>query len=144
MRARQCVGTALRAAPLLTILLPPHTPQEVYDLLHLTGKRLPLRYDQLNHAFFVEGQVVVDCRTPDEHATAKIAGALLLPMQELTERIGELDAWKTKPIIVHCHHGVRSLRVTHWLRERGFPNVSSMQGGIDAWSTDVDRTVPRY
>ena len=88
--------------------------------------------------------LLLDCRTPDEYATAKIAGSLLLPMQELTERVGELDAWKTKPIIVHCHHGVRSLRVTQWLRERGFAAVSSMQGGIDAWSTDVDRDVPRY
>jgi len=88
--------------------------------------------------------LLLDCRTPDEYATAKITGSLLLPMQELTERVGELDAWKTKPIIVHCHHGVRSLRVTQWLRERGFAAVSSMQGGIDAWSTDVDRDVPRY
>jgi adenylyltransferase/sulfurtransferase len=88
--------------------------------------------------------LLLDCRTPDEYATAKITGSLLLPMQELTERVGELDVWKTKPIIVHCHHGVRSLRVTQWLRERGFAAVSSMQGGIDAWSTDVDRDVPRY
>jgi len=88
--------------------------------------------------------LLLDCRTPEEHATAKIAGAVLLPMQELPARIGELEAWKMKPIIVHCHHGVRSLRVTHWLRERGFAAVSSMQGGIDAWSTDVDPGVPRY
>jgi rhodanese-related sulfurtransferase len=88
--------------------------------------------------------LLLDCRTPDEHATARIAGSLLVPMQELPERVGELDAWKTKPIIVHCHHGVRSLRVTHWLRDRGFAAVSSMQGGIDAWSTEVDPNVPRY
>jgi rhodanese-related sulfurtransferase len=88
--------------------------------------------------------LLLDCRTPEEHATAKIAGAVLVPMQELPARIGELESFRTKPIIVHCHHGVRSLRVTHWLRERGFAAVSSMQGGIDAWSTDVDKSVPRY
>jgi rhodanese-related sulfurtransferase len=88
--------------------------------------------------------LLLDCRTPEEHATARIAGSLLLPMQELPERIGELEAWRTRPIIVHCHHGVRSLRVTHWLRERGFTHVSSLRGGIDAWSTDVDPSVPRY
>jgi rhodanese-related sulfurtransferase len=88
--------------------------------------------------------LLLDCRTPDEHATARIAGSLLVPMQELPARVGELDAWKTKPIIVHCHHGVRSLRVTHWLRDRGFAAVSSMQGGIDAWSAEVDPNVPRY
>jgi len=88
--------------------------------------------------------LLLDCRTPEEHATARIAGSLLLPLQELPERIGELESWRTRPIIVHCHHGVRSLRVTHWLRERGFAAVSSMCGGIDAWSTAVDPSVPRY
>jgi len=91
-----------------------------------------------------DARMLLDCRTPEEHATARIAGSLLLPMQELPERLGELEAWRTKPVIVHCHHGVRSLRVTNWLRERGFAAVSSMQGGIDAWSTDVDKNVPRY
>ncbi|NQW47823.1 MAG: rhodanese [Planctomycetes bacterium] len=88
--------------------------------------------------------LLLDCRTPEEHATARIAGALLLPMQELPERIGELEAWRGRQIIVHCHHGVRSLRVTHWLRERGFSAVTSMRGGIDAWSAEVDNTVARY
>ncbi|NCY01906.1 MAG: rhodanese [Planctomycetia bacterium] len=88
--------------------------------------------------------LLLDCRTPEEHATARIAGAVLVPMQELPERVAELEPWRTRRIIVHCHHGVRSLRVTHWLRDRGFAQVSSLQGGIDAWSTDVDPSVPRY
>jgi len=88
--------------------------------------------------------LLLDCRTPEEHATARITGAVLLPMQELAERIDELEQWRSKPIIVHCHHGVRSLRVTHWLREKGFQLVSSMRGGIDAWSAEVDPNVLRY
>ncbi|MFM8378622.1 MAG: rhodanese-like domain-containing protein [Planctomycetia bacterium] len=88
--------------------------------------------------------LLLDCRTPEEHATAKIAGSLLLPMQELPERVVEIEAWRDKPIIVHCHHGMRSLRVAKWLREQGFTLAQSMQGGIDAWSTDVDPSVPRY
>ncbi|NDC53282.1 MAG: rhodanese [Planctomycetia bacterium] len=88
--------------------------------------------------------LLLDCRTAEEHATARIAGSLLLPMQELPERMAELSAWKDKPIIVHCHHGMRSLRVAKWLREQGFFLAQSMQGGIDAWSTDVDPAVPRY
>jgi rhodanese-related sulfurtransferase len=88
--------------------------------------------------------LLLDCRTPEEHATARIADAVLLPMQELPERIGELEAWRHRRILVHCHHGVRSLRVTHWLREKGFAEVSSIHGGIDAWSTEVDPAVPRY
>ena len=91
-----------------------------------------------------DARLLLDCRTPEEHATAKIAGAMLLPMQEITERVAELEAWRGKPIIVHCHHGVRSLRVTHWLREKGFPLAQSMTGGIEAWSLEVDPSVPRY
>ena len=88
--------------------------------------------------------LLLDCRTPEEHGIAAIAGAKLLPMQEITERVAELEAWRGKPIIVHCHHGMRSLRVAKWLREQGFSRAQSMQGGIDAWSTDVDPAVPRY
>ena len=88
--------------------------------------------------------LLLDCRTPEEHATAKIEGAMLLPMQELPERVAEIAAWRDRPIIVHCHHGMRSLRVAKWLREQGFTLAQSMQGGIDAWSTDVDPAVPRY
>jgi len=91
-----------------------------------------------------DARLLLDCRTPEEYATAKIAGSLLLPMQEITERLAEIAAWRGKPIIVHCHHGMRSLHVAKWLREQGFSLAQSMQGGIDAWSTDVDPAVPRY
>ena len=91
-----------------------------------------------------DARLLLDCRTPEEYATTKIAGSLLLPMQEITERLAEIEAWRGKPIIVHCHHGMRSLRVAKWLREQGFSLAQSMQGGIDAWSTDVDPAVPRY
>jgi len=88
--------------------------------------------------------LVLDCRTAEEHATARIPSAVLIPMQELAGRVAELQAWRDRPIIVHCHHGVRSLRVATWLRARGFTLVQSMAGGIDAWSTEVDPAVPRY
>ena len=83
-------------------------------------------------------------RDPAEFAAGHIPHARNVPAAEVAGRLKEFDKYKAKPIIVHCHHGVRSLRVTHWLRERGFAAVSSMQGGIDAWSTDVDKSVPRY
>lgn len=88
--------------------------------------------------------LLLDCRTPEEHATARIAGAVLIPMQELAGRVGELAGREAEPIIVHCHHGMRSMRVTTWLRDRGFAHVQSMAGGIDAWSEQVDPTVPKY
>jgi adenylyltransferase/sulfurtransferase len=92
----------------------------------------------------VEPAFLLDCRTPEEFAIAKIDGAVLIPMQEIAERLAELEPWRDKPIIVHCHPGVRSLRVTHWLREKGFPLAQSMTGGIEAWSLEVDPAVPRY
>jgi rhodanese-related sulfurtransferase len=88
--------------------------------------------------------LLLDCRTAEEHAIAKIEGAVLIPMQEIAERLSELEPWREKPIVVHCHHGVRSLRVTHFLREKGFSQAQSMKGGIDAWSVEVDPSVPRY
>jgi rhodanese-related sulfurtransferase len=65
-------------------------------------------------------------------------------MSELATRVEELAAHKDKPIIVHCHHGGRSLRVAKWLREQGFIQAQSMAGGIDAWSLQIDPDVPRY
>lgn len=86
----------------------------------------------------------LDCREPDEHAVAKIAGTTLVPMSQLADRVGELAAHKDAEIVVHCHHGGRSLRVTQWLRNQGFAKVSNLTGGIDAWSQQVDPSVPRY
>jgi len=88
--------------------------------------------------------LLLDCREPDEHALARIEGALLIPMKEIPERLSELEPWRDGSIIVHCHHGMRSLRVVGFLRERGFEGAQSMRGGIDAWSIEVDPTVPRY
>ncbi len=88
--------------------------------------------------------LLLDCREEDEYAVAHIAEAKLLPMSQIAERVGEIQAWKSEPIVVHCHKGVRSLRVTSWLNAQGFENVQSMAGGIDAWSEEVDPAVPRY
>lgn len=86
----------------------------------------------------------LDCREAVEHATANIAGTTLLPMSEITERVGEIAAHKDDVVVVHCHHGGRSLRVANWLRAQGFPKAMSMAGGIDEWSQTIDTTVPRY
>lgn len=86
----------------------------------------------------------VDCREPDEYATAKIAGAVLIPMSALSDRVAELEPHKSGPIVVHCHHGGRSLRVVRWLRNQGYGEAMSMAGGIDEWSQTIDAAVPRY
>ena len=88
--------------------------------------------------------LLLDVREPDEYATARIAGAVLVPMSQLRERIDELEPHRQRRIVVHCHHGGRSLQVVHALRERGFDQAQNMAGGIDAWSLQVDPQVPRY
>ncbi len=91
-----------------------------------------------------DGLVLIDCRETDEHATARIAAAQLVPMSQLEQLVGELEHLRDCEIAVHCHHGGRSLRVARWLREQGFPRTQSMAGGIDRWSQAIDPSVPRY
>jgi rhodanese-related sulfurtransferase len=85
---------------------------------------------------------LLDVREESEYRTAKIPGGTLIPMSQLPSRVNELP--KDKPIIVHCHHGGRSMRATQWLRQNGFTQTSNLAGGIDAWSCHIDASVPRY
>ncbi len=88
--------------------------------------------------------LLIDCREPDEHAVARIAGAKLVPMSQIADTVSQLDDYREHEIAVHCHHGGRSLKVTLWLREQGFAKAQSMAGGIDQWSEQIDSSVPRY
>ena len=86
---------------------------------------------------------LIDVREPWEFDTARIEGAKLMPMGDVPTRAHqELDP--DDHIVVYCHHGVRSLNVTAWLRQQGFEKAQSMAGGIDAWSRAVDPKVPVY
>lgn len=86
---------------------------------------------------------LIDVREPWEVATAGVADAVTMPMGDVPARAHqELDP--DERLVVMCHAGVRSMNVTVWLRNQGFENVQSMRGGIDAWSREVDSTVPRY
>lgn len=90
-----------------------------------------------------DGKVVlIDVREADELATCRIAGAKHIPMRQIPEQLGTLP--KDKHLLIHCHHGGRSLRVTQFLRANGFTAVSNVAGGIDAWSLKIDPTIPRY
>jgi adenylyltransferase/sulfurtransferase len=89
-----------------------------------------------------ESVTLVDVREPWEWQTARLAGARLLPLAELVERAAELP--RGGPLVLHCHHGVRSLRAVALLAQRGFANARSLRGGIDAWSRQIDPGVPRY
>jgi rhodanese-related sulfurtransferase len=86
----------------------------------------------------------LDVREPDEHATAHLEGTKLIPMSQLVTRVSELESHKNGEIIVHCHHGGRSMRVVNWLRQQGYEHAINMAGGIDQWSQAIDPSVPRY
>lgn len=88
--------------------------------------------------------LLLDCREQSEYAVARIEGARLVPMSELTGRLGEFASYRETEIVVHCHHGGRSERVANWLRGQGFLKARTMVGGIDRWAEEIDRTVPRY
>jgi len=113
----------------------------------MTNPPLPVEIDvQSVQALRQRGEpfLLLDCREADEVAAARIAGSLHIPMREIPQRLDELIPRRDERIIVHCHHGGRSLRVTHFLRQQGFTRVQNMTGGIDAWSVAVDPEVPRY
>jgi rhodanese-related sulfurtransferase len=108
---------------------------------------LPLEIDVLGVKQMLDAGekfVMLDCREADEVATAKIPGSLHIPMREIPARLAELESHRQGRLVVHCHHGGRSQRVTHYLRQQGFPQVQNMSGGIDDWSLKVDPAVPRY
>ncbi len=86
---------------------------------------------------------LLDVREPWEFETARIEGSRHIPMGDVPARAHrELDP--DDHIIVVCHHGVRSLTVTNWLRQQGFEKVQSMRGGIDGWARTVDPKMPLY
>jgi rhodanese-related sulfurtransferase len=90
-----------------------------------------------------ESFTLLDVREPWEFEAASIKGAKLIPMGDVPSRAHqELDP--EDHVVVVCHHGVRSMNVTMWLRQQGFENAQSMRGGIAAWSQQVDGKVPMY
>jgi len=85
----------------------------------------------------------IDVREPWEFATARIEGSIPMPMGDVPARAHqELDP--DEHLVILCHHGVRSMSVTSWLRNQGFEQVQSLRGGIEAWSTEIDPAVGRY
>jgi rhodanese-related sulfurtransferase len=87
--------------------------------------------------------VVLDVRESWEFETAKIIGSKHIPMGDIPARFNqELDP--EDHIVVVCHHGVRSMNVTAWLRQQGFEKVQSLRGGIDRWARQIDPNVPVY
>ena len=86
--------------------------------------------------------VLLDVREPWEHQLAKLNNSILIPLGTLPNSLSKLD--RNTEIIAYCHHGMRSGDATGLLLQQGFSNVKNLIGGIDAWSVQVDGSVPRY
>lgn len=90
--------------------------------------------------------LLLDVREPWELQTASVAPEgfelLAIPMNSLPQRLGELDG--QRPVACLCHHGRRSMQVAAFLAHHGFAHLANVAGGIDAWSLELDGTVPRY
>lgn len=111
------------------------------------NSELPLEVDVQTVAKMQQSEdsfVLLDVREQQEFDTARIGGSRLIPMSELRERVQELEDCRDQRIVVHCHHGMRSLQVTQAMRQAGFSQTQSMAGGIDQWSIEIDDAVPRY
>ncbi len=85
---------------------------------------------------------LIDVRGEDEWNTARIEGATLASKELVDEMTSSWE--KDAQIVFYCHTGVRSLSAVHFFAQKGFTNVKSMAGGIEAWSLAVDPSVPRY
>jgi rhodanese-related sulfurtransferase len=91
------------------------------------------------------GAQIIDVREPEEFAISRIEGATLIPMQSVPAELPKLEAMADeRRLLLLCHHGVRSLQVAAWLQNQGIENCSSIAGGIDQWSLEIDPSVPRY
>lgn len=91
-----------------------------------------------------EDSLLVDIREPFEFELARIAGAEPIPMRQVPEHLHSPRLPEEKHLLIHCHHGGRSLRVTEYLRAHGYPRVSNVAGGIQAWSEQIDSSIPTY
>jgi rhodanese-related sulfurtransferase len=87
---------------------------------------------------------LIDVREPEEWAICQLPGAELLPLSVWPEVTAQKLTDPDQPLLVYCHHGVRSGHATAFLRQRGFSDVTNLAGGIDAWAREVDQSVPRY
>ena len=85
---------------------------------------------------------VLDVREPWEVAICAIAGSINVPLSSLPQNLSRLPA--EGPLVVVCHHGMRSMQAVAWLRQNGFENATNLQGGIDAWARQVDTSMATY
>jgi adenylyltransferase/sulfurtransferase len=91
-----------------------------------------------------ERPLLVDVRQPWEHELSRLPDSLLLPLGELASRAAEIQPAPGQLVVCYCHHGLRSLHAAEVLSRAGLSGVASLAGGIEAWSLQIDPSVPRY
>ncbi|MBA0902916.1 MAG: sulfurtransferase [Candidatus Nitrotoga sp.] len=85
---------------------------------------------------------LLDVREPWEFQACHIPGAITIPMNDIPDRLSELDV--NQPIVCICHHGMRSMQIAVFLEQNGFSKISNLTGGVHAWAQQVDSTMPTY
>jgi sulfur-carrier protein adenylyltransferase/sulfurtransferase len=118
-------------------ITPPSAEPALAPEWEITPKELKARMDRGDRPY------ILDVRNPEEWQIARLEGAHLIPLPELSQRYAELD--KNQEIVVHCKSGKRSQKALEFLRDQaGFKNLKNLKGGIDLWAQEVDPSVPRY
>jgi rhodanese-related sulfurtransferase len=87
---------------------------------------------------------LIDVREADEYEIARIPGAELLPLSQWPALAAEKLTDPNEALLIQCHHGGRSARAAEFLLRNGFTDVTNIAGGIDAWSVEIDPSIPRY
>ncbi len=104
---------------------------------------LEISVTEANRLLAQTGQVeLIDVREPAERELCTIAGSTHIPMGQIPDQLTSLS--RERHLLIHCHHGGRSMRVTQFLRAQGFARVSNVAGGIDAWAGQIDPTMKHY
>ncbi len=110
--------------------------KELGEQLEITPKQLQEKLERNEEVF------ILDVRRPEEYQISRIEGSKLIPLQELPERIAELNT--ADDIVVHCRTGVRSAEAVEFMQQAGFKKVKNLVGGINAWAEEVDESIPQY
>lgn len=84
----------------------------------------------------------LDVREPEEFALCRISNALHIPLNSIPQNMDRIP--KEGILIVYCHHGMRSQKAVEYLQAKGFKNCQNLSGGIHAWSTEIDTSIPTY
>ncbi len=122
--ALQFAGTNLRVMPMSNV-----KSINVKELKEFIDKKAKIR--------------LIDVREEEEYARARIPTAELIPLSQFAKRsLTELKPGET--IVIHCHHGGRSMQACLWLAKQGFTDLTNVEGGIDDWSVQIDANTPRY